>query len=93
MMTKVLSLLGCSMWRTVHGEPRKLLRHKGRTAARSAVLSRPTLLTGAKNEKATRLAPPYLFAFDSGIRGGVLVLSSQEDAKSREGDEDEDMAA
>jgi hypothetical protein len=51
------------------------------------------MLDLAKNEKATCLARPYLFPWDDGIRGDMVVLSSQEDAKPREGDEDEDMGA
>ena len=43
------------------------------------------------NRTATRLARPYLFPWDDGIRGDVLVLSAQEDRDSRVGDEDEDL--
>lgn len=42
------------------------------------------------NFLATRLARPYLFRGDY-IAGDVFVLSAEEDRKSREGDEDEDL--
>ncbi len=43
------------------------------------------------NTKATNIARPYLFWFDDGVRGDVLVLTAQEDRLSRQGDEDEDL--